>query len=146
MNPTLCRYTSEVFYEGRLAPHLGRERLAVSGGGSLSGVGLGFISVPHEGRRSDSLEEAEEVARLVHELLTPGAQWIDKDAKCRLGLDGGGSRLDEDALSGRVANPKQTGGYVGCQVYGNCVRHVHRYSYQPDPNSSPSCRTIQVCF
>ena len=20
------------------------------------------------------------------------------------------------------------------------------YSYQPDPNSSPSCRTIQVCF
>ena len=36
----------------------------------------------------------------------------------RLGLDGGGSRLDEDALSGRAANPKQTGGYVGCQFYG----------------------------
>ena len=64
----------------------------------------------------------------------------------RLGLDGGGSRLDEDALSGRAANHKQTGGYVGCQVYGNCVRRVRRYSYQPDPNSSPSCRTIQVCF
>ena len=64
----------------------------------------------------------------------------------RLRLDGGGSLLDEDALSGRAANPKQTGGYVGCQVYGNCVRRVRRYSYQPDPNSSPSCRTIQVCF
>ena len=87
MHPTLCRYTSEVFYEGRLAPHPGRERLAVSGGDSLSGVGLRFISVPHEGRRSESLEEAEEVARLVHELLTPGAQWIDEDAKTHdLGL------------------------------------------------------------
>ena len=32
--------------------------------------------------------------------------------------------MDEDALSGRAANPKQTGGYVGCQVYGNCVRGV----------------------
>ncbi len=41
--------------------------------------------------------------------------------------------------SGKAANPKQTGTLPSFEA--GCY-----YSYQPDPNSSPSCRTIQVCF
>jgi uncharacterized protein len=46
----------------------------------LSGSGLRFVRVKHEGNDRDSLEEAEEVARLIRELVTSGRTWTDENS------------------------------------------------------------------
>lgn len=68
MHPDVCRFTSEVFYQDRLAPIDGLELQAVLGGGDLAGTGLRFVPVMHEGNSNSSLEEAEVVAELVERL------------------------------------------------------------------------------
>ncbi|MEX2209043.1 MAG: TM0106 family RecB-like putative nuclease [Myxococcota bacterium] len=75
---TICAFTSEVFYEGRLAParEIGLERQRLSGG-PIDGAGLFVIDVEHDGNRNASDEEVEAVSRIVERLLAPGSRWID---------------------------------------------------------------------
>lgn len=74
----ICAFTSEVFYEGKLAPSaaLDLERQALAGG-PIDGSGLFLVEVAHEGNRSASGEEVEVVARLAEHLLARGSKWID---------------------------------------------------------------------
>ena len=69
LHPDISAYTSEVFYEGRLHSHPGRDRLALAGVPPLSGTGIRFVPVPHSGQSSESPEEAAEVSELVRSLL-----------------------------------------------------------------------------
>jgi len=69
MNPELCRYTSDVFYDGRLTAVEGMERQEILGEGLLRGAGLRIVAVPHEGNTNSSPEEASRIAGLVRELL-----------------------------------------------------------------------------
>ena len=69
LHPEICAYTSEVFYEGRLHPHPGRERLDLQGVPPLSGTGIRFVPVEHAGQSSEAPEEAEELAARVGALL-----------------------------------------------------------------------------
>jgi predicted RecB family nuclease len=76
MHPTICEFTSELFYEGRLgAQELNRSRL-LEGHPWLSGAGLWFVPVAHEGNRNSSPEEVEAVARIVESLLVPEVNWF----------------------------------------------------------------------
>jgi len=75
MHPTLCRYTSEVFYDGKLTGVDGLERQEILGGPPPRGSGLRILEVPHEGNANASAEEADQVARLVRDLL--GRAWHD---------------------------------------------------------------------
>lgn len=77
LHPDFARFTSELFYEGRLHAHPGCERQRVIGEGPLAGSGLRFVAVEHAGNASESEEEARAVAELVRELLASGARWID---------------------------------------------------------------------
>ena len=77
LHPSICAYTSEVFYAGRLHAHAGRESLAVAGNPPFDGAGIRFISVPHDGHSSESPEEAVEIAAAVRQLLAQGATWTD---------------------------------------------------------------------
>ena len=77
MHPQLCRYTSDVFYDGRLTAVAGLERQEILGEGLLRGAGLRVVEVPHEGNTNASTEEADRVAELVRDLL--GSRWRDKD-------------------------------------------------------------------
>lgn len=88
LHPDICSYTSEIFYEGRLQAEPGRELQRVTGSDPLSGAGLRFIAVEHEGNSSDSGEEASAIARLVTDLLAASSQWTDCEARDRaLSLD-----------------------------------------------------------
>ena len=69
LHPEICAYTSEVFYEGRLHSHPGRERLDLKGAPPLSGTGIRFVPVEHSGQSSEAPEEAEELAARVGALL-----------------------------------------------------------------------------
>ncbi|MGH3256056.1 MAG: DEAD/DEAH box helicase [Streptosporangiaceae bacterium] len=81
MHPELCRYTSDVFYDGKLGGVDGLDRQAILGELPLSGSGLRIVEVPHEGNTNASPEEASEVARLVEELLR--RTWRDRDGNER---------------------------------------------------------------
>ncbi len=69
LHPEICAYTSEVFYEGRLHSHPGRDRLDLKGVPPLSGTGIRFLPVQHTGQSSEAPEEAEELAARVGALL-----------------------------------------------------------------------------
>lgn len=75
--PSICAFTSEVFYEGRLRSRLGLQRQVLVGTAPIEGAGLWVASVAHEGNQNSSSEEVDVVDRIVAGLLRPGARWID---------------------------------------------------------------------
>ena len=86
LNPSLCRFTSEVFYEGALEPAPGLERPgrhSLSGAGDLDGAGLRYLPVEHEGNQSASPEEAVQVAAVVSRLLGGGVSWTDREGNTK---------------------------------------------------------------
>ena len=76
MHPDLCRFTSAVFYDGKLhgVDGLGRQEIVGSG---VAGAGLRVVQVAHQGNTNSSPEEAAEVARLAGQLTA--CSWRDKD-------------------------------------------------------------------
>jgi predicted RecB family nuclease len=81
--PSICEFTSEVFYEGRLHVHAGLERQALVGTDPFEGAGLWVNTVLHEGNQNSSIEEVDAIDRIISSLLRPGAQWIDRDGATR---------------------------------------------------------------
>jgi len=76
--PSICTFTSEVFYEGRLHSRAGLEKQVLKGSPPFEGAGLWAVGVAHEGNQNSSIEEADAVERIVSLLLREGSQWIDK--------------------------------------------------------------------
>jgi len=83
LHPDLCRFTSEVFYESRLQPepHLVGQRMIAQS--PLDGTGLRLIPVAHAGNDTESVEEAEEIARLARLLVEGESYWIDAAGRRR---------------------------------------------------------------
>jgi len=79
MHPDLCRFTSETFYDGKLAAMPDLVRQEILGDPPLSGAGLRIIEVSHEGNSNASPEEAAVVADLVRSLL--GRQWRNRSGE-----------------------------------------------------------------
>jgi len=81
--PSICAFTSEAFYEGRLRsrPHCAGQRL--TGSTRFAGAGLFLVYTDHGGNQSVSPEEVETVVRAVDELLRRGTGWIDAQGRER---------------------------------------------------------------
>lgn len=75
--PSICTFTSEVFYEGRLHARAGLERQVLMGTGPFEGAGLWVVAVGHDGNQNSSPEEVDTVDRIVAQLLHEDARWID---------------------------------------------------------------------
>ena len=83
LHPRICRFTSELFYEGRLRSRDGLERQALKGGTPFEGSGLFYVPVEHAGNQNSSPEEVEAVAHIVRSLLSPGVSWTDAQGAVR---------------------------------------------------------------
>ncbi|MGB7217798.1 MAG: AAA domain-containing protein [Vicinamibacterales bacterium] len=81
--PSICAFTSELFYESRLTSLPGLDQQRLTGVGEFDGSGLWVVEVDHDGNRNASSEEVEVVAELVARFTAPGAQWIDGNGKER---------------------------------------------------------------
>jgi predicted RecB family nuclease len=88
LHPAICAFTSEVFYESRLVPIAGLELQEIRSKGRISGSGLRFVPVEHEGNQNSSPEEAEIISRLVADILGSATSWVDRLGKEKtLGLE-----------------------------------------------------------
>ena len=72
-----------MFYENRLSSHADLEQQALVGTAPFEGSGLWVSTVLHDGNQNSSVEEVDEVGRIVSSLLRPGAQWIDSNGAAR---------------------------------------------------------------
>ena len=83
LHPSICAFTSEIFYESRLRSREGLDRQAVLGKTAFAGAGLWFVPVEHEGNPNASTEEADIVASLVANLLDGSVRWRDEKSIVR---------------------------------------------------------------
>ncbi len=79
LTPSICTFTSEVFYEGRLRSRTGLEQQSLAGSPTFTGSGLWVVSVEHEGNQNSSSEEVDKIDLIVADLLRPESRWIDRD-------------------------------------------------------------------
>ena len=87
LSPAICAFTSEVFYESRLASKDGLASQKLKGG-PVTGSGLWHLDVPHEGCTNSCDEEADAVVHLVRRLTAPGSRWISQTGtESRVTLD-----------------------------------------------------------
>lgn len=72
LHPAVCRFTSEIFYEGKLTSLRGLEKQMVTGGTPFDGAGLFYLPVAHKGNQNKSLEEVEAIVSIVQRLTETG--------------------------------------------------------------------------
>lgn len=88
LHPSICAFTSEVYYENRLLPVSGTERQSLDGTIPFNGYGLFVVDVAHEGNQASAPEEVAAVEQIVRSLLSSGLQWTGRtDAPRRLAAD-----------------------------------------------------------
>ncbi len=86
LHPDIARFTSEVYYEGKVQPRAGlgleQQRVVPRRGreSPFTGAGLRCVLVPHTGNQASSSEEVNVIARIVDDLLG-NCDWQDKDGK-----------------------------------------------------------------
>ena len=82
LHPDIARFTSEIYYEGRVEALPGLERQAIvpkgNGKSDLTGSGLRYVPVAHEGNQARSPEEVESIRRVLGALLEHSS-WRDQD-------------------------------------------------------------------
>ncbi len=83
LHPAICRFTSEVFYDGRLKPIGGLDRQTIVGPGVFNGSGLRFVPVKHRGNSNKSDEEVDATETLLVELFRSDPRFVDKDGTQR---------------------------------------------------------------
>ena len=78
MHPDICLFDSEMFYESRLNSEKGREYQRIEGNTQFIGSGLFYKAVAHEGNSNMSLEEVNEIEKIVQELTKGDVFWYDE--------------------------------------------------------------------
>jgi uncharacterized protein len=77
MHPAVCKFISEVVYDCRLESEEGCATRHVRAA-FLSGTGLRYRAIEHEGNSTDSIEEASWIAEAIASML-PGGLFTDRD-------------------------------------------------------------------
>jgi len=81
LNPEICTFISELFYESKLSSVSGCELQNIDANGLISGSGLRYLPIEHEGNTSSSIEEAEAVKSVVELLLANNPYWTDRQGE-----------------------------------------------------------------
>jgi superfamily I DNA and/or RNA helicase len=81
MHPDVCRFVSEAVYEGRLDSFEDCARQDLSAPGELSGTGVRFVPVVHEGNVRQAPEEARAIASHLEQVL--GGRYFMADGEAR---------------------------------------------------------------
>lgn len=77
MNPAICAFDSEQFYESKLHSVAGLEQQVLSGNPRFQGAGLRYVPVQHEGNSNASKEEVDRIIGIVQELTSGTVNYTD---------------------------------------------------------------------
>lgn len=80
LHPNITRFTSELFYEGKLKSLPGLEKQVISGGTAFDGAGLFYVPVEHRGNQTSSDQEIDVIVDIVSRFLKNG-KWTDVNGK-----------------------------------------------------------------
>lgn len=78
LHPSICAFTSELYYDGKLTAVAGCDRQRIDGTGLVDGAGMFLLEVDHAGNQASSSEECDAIARLIRPLLKAGSTWTDR--------------------------------------------------------------------
>ncbi len=117
LHPDICTYTSEVFYAGQLQSEPSMAGQALAGSDSVTGTGMRWMPVVHVGDATESIEEAEAITAVVHDLLQVGARWTDHEgAEKAITLDDVVIVAPYNAHVERIARALADAGLTGARV------------------------------
>ncbi len=137
LHPDICAFTSEVFYEDRLASEASLDRQGLAGTPPANGTGLRWLPVKHLGDATESMDEAQALAAIVGDLLRHEARWTDRDGTVReVGLNDIVIVAPYNAHVERIAGVLADAGYPGARV-----GTVDRFQGQEAPISIYSMAT-----
>jgi uncharacterized protein len=77
LHPSICEFTSELFYDGRLNSLAGLEQQRIEGPAFLGQSGLRLITINHEGNQNAADEEVNVIEALVGQLLNSNTHWLN---------------------------------------------------------------------
>ncbi|MEI9919540.1 MAG: TM0106 family RecB-like putative nuclease [Bacteroidota bacterium] len=80
LHPSVCEFTSEIFYENKLKSAPDCSKQLISGGTDFDGAGLFYVPVDHRGNQNNSPEEVEKIYDIIQDLLKRG-QWTGREGK-----------------------------------------------------------------
>lgn len=80
LNPAICQFTSELFYNSHLKSKGGLENQVISGTTLFDGAGLFYVPVSHMGNQNRANEEVAVIERIVGSLLDNG-QWSNEQGR-----------------------------------------------------------------
>ena len=78
LHPDITKFTSELFYDGKLESRKNNEHIELTNAGPIKDTGLWILPVEHSGNVNSSSEEAHAVERLISEVLSGGPKWTDR--------------------------------------------------------------------
>jgi predicted RecB family nuclease len=81
LHPSVCEFTSELYYDGRLTPVAGCEQQRIDGTGVVDGAGMFVVDCAHEGNQASAPEEVDAIVQLVERMLRSKPTWTDRDGK-----------------------------------------------------------------
>lgn len=124
LHPSICAYTSGLFYEGKLTPHPSLSAQILSGATPFAGAGLFYVPVVHEGNQNSSPEEAEQVAKIVNSLVASGVTWTNRHGETMP------TSLDDILI---VAPYNAQVSEIGAHIPGGRVGTVDKFQGQEAP-------------
>jgi uncharacterized protein len=80
LHPSICEFTSELFYDGRLNSLAGLDEQRIEGPSFLGQSGLLLVTMEHEGNQNASPQEVAVIEALAGHLLNSNAQWFNAKA------------------------------------------------------------------
>jgi uncharacterized protein len=83
LHPDVCAFTSEVFYEDRLASEPSLVKQSLVGVAPADGTGVRWLPVVHDGDATESIDEARVITALIRELLDAEARWTDRKGETK---------------------------------------------------------------
>jgi len=87
LNPDICAFTSEVYYENRLQPQKDTHKQILISNTAFNGSGLFYVSLQHEGNRNKASEEVNKIEQIVAELIMSETTWIDRQGHEQVLID-----------------------------------------------------------
>jgi uncharacterized protein len=83
LHPKICKFTSEIFYEGKLGTHAVTHPRVLEGHDWITGAGTWFVPIEHSGCRNSCRDEVDAVAKIAKSLLAPGVRWYRNSTESR---------------------------------------------------------------